>query len=79
MGRDWRVYVLLSDGEMDEGSNWEALMFASHHRLDNLIAIIDYNKLQSLTSVANTLGLEPLTAKLNSFGWSVREVEDTIT
>lgn len=72
---DWRVFVLLSDGEMDEGSNWEALMFAAHHRLDNIVAIIDYNKLQSLATVEKTLGLEPLAAKLQAFGWSVREVD----
>lgn len=74
-GRSWRVFVLLSDGEMDEGSNWEALMFAAHHRLDNLVAVIDYNKLQSLTSIGQTLGLEPLVDKLRAFGWSVREVD----
>ena len=72
---NWRTFVLLSDGEMDEGSNWEALMFAAHHKLDNLVAIIDYNKLQSLTTVAQTLGLEPLTAKLQAFGWAVIEVD----
>lgn len=72
---NWRVFVLLSDGEMDEGSNWEALMFAAHHKLDNLVAIIDYNKLQSLTTVANTLGLEPLTDKIRAFGWNVVEVD----
>ena len=71
----WRTFVLLSDGEMDEGSNWEALMFASHHKLDNLVAIIDYNKLQSLTTVENTLSLEPLADKLRAFGWSVTEVD----
>ena len=71
----WRVFVLLSDGEMDEGSNWESLMFAAHHRLDNLTAILDYNKLQSLDTIANTLGLEPLRAKLESFGWLVKEVD----
>ena len=71
----WRVFVQLSDGEMDEGSNWEALMFAAHHRLDNLVAIIDYNKLQSLTSISRTLGLEPLVDKLTAFGWHVREVD----
>ena len=71
----WRTFVLLSDGEMDEGSNWEAMMFAAHHRLDNLTAIIDYNKLQSLDTVANTLGLEPLRDKLQSFGWEVQEVD----
>jgi len=72
---DWRVFVLLSDGKLDEGSNWEALMFAAHHQLDNLVAIIDYNKLQSLTTIANTLGLEPLTDKFTAFGWSVKEVD----
>jgi len=72
---DWRTYVLLSDGELDEGSNWEAFMFAAHHKLDNLVAIIDYNKLQSLTTIANTLGLEPLVDKLAAFGWSVKEVD----
>lgn len=71
----WRTFVLLSDGEMDEGSNWEALMFAAHHRLDNLTAIIDYNKLQSLDSVANTLGLEPLVDKLTAFECDVAEVD----
>jgi transketolase len=50
-------------------------MFASHHRLDNLVAIIDYNKLQSLTTISQTLGLEPLAAKLAAFGWAVREVD----
>ena len=75
LGLTWRVFTLLSDGEMDEGSNWEALLFAAHHKLDNLVAIIDYNKLQSLTSVAQTLGLEPLVDKLAAFGCSVIEVD----
>jgi len=74
-GADWRTLVLMSDGELDEGSNWEAMMFAAHHELDNLIAIIDFNKLQSLTTVAQTLGLEPLADKFKAFGWSVREVD----
>ncbi len=73
--KSWRTYALLSDGELDEGSNWEAFMFAAHHKLDNLVAIIDYNKLQSLTTIDNTLGLEPLANKLESFGWSVKEVD----
>lgn len=73
--KSWRIFALLSDGELDEGSNWEAFMFAAHHKLDNLVAIIDYNKLQSLTTVANTLGLEPLARKLEAFGWSVKEVD----
>ena len=75
LGAPWRTYVLLSDGEMDEGANWEALMFAAHHKLTNLTAIIDYNKFQSLDTVANTLGLEPLADKLNAFGWSVHEID----
>lgn len=74
-GEQWRTFVLLSDGEMDEGTNWEALMFASHHKLNNLVAIIDYNKLQSLDTVSNTLGLEPLKDKLLAFGCDVREVD----
>lgn len=71
----WRTFVVLSDGEMGEGSNWEAIMFAAHHRLDRLTAIIDYNKLQSLGSVESTLALEPLADKLRAFGWTVQEVD----
>ncbi len=65
----------MSDGECGEGSNWEAALFAAHHRLDRLTAIIDYNKLQSLGSVADTLGLEPLGEKFAAFGWAVRELD----
>lgn len=68
-----RVVVLMSDGECDEGSNWEAILFAAHHRLGRLTAIIDYNKLQSLASVADTMALEPLADKWESFGWRVVE------
>lgn len=75
LNKNWRTFVLLSDGELGEGSNWEALMFAAHHQLDNLIAIIDYNKLQSLTSVDQTLRIEPLMDKVHAFGWAVREVD----
>jgi transketolase len=75
LAANWRTFVLLSDGEWGEGSNWEACMFASHHRLDNLVAIIDYNKLQSLKTVAETLALEPLAEKLTAFGWAVKEVD----
>ena len=72
---DWRTFVLLSDGELGEGSNWEAMMFAAHHQLDKLVAIVDYNKLQSLTTVDKTLRVEPLADKARSFGWAVREVD----
>lgn len=74
-GETWRTFVVLSDGEMDEGANWEALMFSAHHKLANLTAIIDYNKLQSLDSVVNTLGLEPLVEKLKAFGCAVHEID----
>ena len=74
-GDDWRAFSLLSDGECDEGSNWEAVLFAAHHRLDNLVAVIDYNKIQSLKPVAETLGLEPFADKWTAFGWAVREVD----
>lgn len=70
---NWKTFVVLSDGELDEGSNWEAIMFAAHHHLDNLVAIVDYNKLQSLTTVDMTLGLEPLAEKFRAFGWAVHE------
>jgi transketolase len=71
----WRTYVLLSDGELGEGSNWEAMMFAAHHQLDNVVAIVDYNKLQSLTTVEKTLRIEPLADKVNAFGWAAQEVD----
>lgn len=74
-GRDNRVYVLLSDGECDEGSNWEAIMFAAHHKLDNLVVAVDYNKIQSLDFVSNTLALEPFADKWRAFGWHVAEVD----
>jgi len=70
-----RIFVLLSDGECDEGSNWEAILFAAHHRLDNLVAIVDYNRLQSLAPVSETLELEPFADKWRAFGWAVVEVD----
>ncbi len=73
--QNWRTVVVLSDGELGEGSNWEAMMFAAHHELDKLVAIVDYNKLQSLTTVDKTLRVEPLADKARAFGWAVREVE----
>lgn len=74
VGGHHRVYVLMSDGECDEGSNWEAIQFAGHHRLGRLVAIIDYNKIQSLASTESTLGLEPFADKWRSFRWEVVEV-----
>lgn len=74
-GRPYRVFVLLSDGECDEGSTWEAVLFAPHHRLDNLIAIVDHNKIQSLGRVEEVLNLEPFADKWRAFGWRVREID----
>ena len=70
-----KIFVLLSDGECNEGSVWEAAMFASHHKLDNLVALVDYNKIQSLDSVSNTLALEPFKNKWESFGWNAIEID----
>ena len=66
-----KIFCLISDGECNEGSIWEAALFANHYKLNNLIVFIDYNKLQSLTSVKKTIKLEPLKSKWTSFGWKV--------
>lgn len=70
----YRVFVMLSDGELDEGSNWEAILFAPHHHLDNLVAIVDYNKLQGFGATKEVLDIEPLELKWQSFGWAVKVV-----
>jgi transketolase len=74
-GQLQRVFCLLSDGECDEGSTWEPILFARQHKLDNLIAIVDYNKIQSLGSVKEVLDLEPFADKWTAFGWGVREAD----
>ncbi len=74
-GKAWRVFCMLSDGECDEGSTWEPILFAPQHRLDNLVAIVDYNKIQSLGTVKEVIDLDPFAAKWQAFGWSVREVD----
>jgi transketolase len=74
-GKPYRVFALLSDGECDEGSTWEAALFAPQHRLDNLVAIVDYNKIQSLGHVKDVIDLEPLAAKWQAFGWAAREID----
>lgn len=70
-----KVYCLLSDGELDEGSNWEAILFASHHNLNNLIVVIDYNKIQSFGSVKDVLDLGSIRSKFESFGWNTLQVD----
>lgn len=72
---DFGVFVLMSDGECDEGSNWEAIQFAGYHRLGHLTAVVDYNKLQSLKPTEETLGLEPFADKWKDFRWDVIEVD----
>ncbi len=71
----WKTYCLLSDGELNEGSNWEAIMLAAQLKLDNLIAIIDYNKIQSFGFVDEVIRLEPLKAKFEAFGWGCLEID----
>ena len=70
-----RVVVITGDGELDEGSNWEAALAARKHALDNLLLIVDYNKLQSFGPVSDVMPLEPLADKLRAFGFAVREVD----
>lgn len=74
-GKNYHVFCLLSDGECDEGSNWEPILFAPQHQLDNLVVIVDYNKIQSLGSVKEVLDLEPFADKWRAFNWSVQEVD----
>ncbi len=71
----WRTFVLTGDGELQEGSNWEAAMSAGHRQLDNLSVIIDRNRLQQGFSTAETVKLEPLADKWRAFGWEVTELD----
>jgi transketolase len=74
-GAAWRTFVLTGDGELQEGSNWEAIMAAAHFQLDHLTAIVDRNGLQQGDATARTIGLEPLAARWRAFGWAVLEVD----
>lgn len=74
-GLAWRTVALLSDGELNEGSVWEAIMFAGHHGLDNLLALVDFNKIQALGRVEEIIRAEPLHERWKSFGWSVRRID----
>jgi transketolase len=73
-GSDLRVYALLGDGEMNEGQVWEGLMFGAFHHLDNLVAVIDHNNLQSDDHCNRVTALHPLGQKLSAFGWHVQEI-----
>ena len=73
--KDYRVFILLGDGECQEGSVWEAALFAPQHKLDNVVAIIDYNKYQALGRLEKIVSLSPLVDKWKAFGWAVKEVD----
>ncbi len=71
----YRVHVLLGDGELNEGTVWEAVMFAGHHKLDNLVAIVDYNKMQALGHGKDIIGLDPLAKKFSAFNWAAKDID----
>jgi transketolase len=71
----YRVYVLLSDGECNEGSVWEAAMFASGRQLDNLVVVVDFNKWQATGRTCEVMGIDPLPQKWESFGWNTVEID----
>ena len=73
--KDYLTYVIMSDGELDEGQTWEAAAFASFHRLLNLVVILDYNKFQLSGPTKDILDMEPIVEKWKSFGWRVREID----
>jgi len=74
MNNPGRVFVILGDGECNEGSVWEAAMFAPHHNLSNLTVVIDYNKIQSFGATNEVINQEPIFDKWKSFGWKVLEI-----
>jgi transketolase len=74
-GAEWRVFVLCGDGELQEGSNWEAAMAASQFELDNLILIVDHNRLQQGARVSDTNELAPIADKFAAFGWATAEID----
>ncbi|MBK8018064.1 MAG: transketolase [Betaproteobacteria bacterium] len=74
-GRSFHTFVMVGDGELHEGSNWEAAMAASHHRLSNLTVIVDYNKIAQSGPIAELVDVHPLADKWRAFGWEVREID----
>lgn len=73
--KDFRVYVIMGDGELNEGSNWESAMAGAHWRLDRLVGIVDRNRFCLGSATEDTMSLEPLAAKWQAFGWAVREID----
>ncbi len=74
-GKKHKIYCLVSDGDLNEGSSWEAIMLAGQHQWDNLVMLVDYNRLQALGASPDIIDLEPLAPKLEMFGWAVREAD----
>jgi len=74
--RPGRIYVMISDGECQEGTTWESLLIGAKHNLDNLVVLVDYNKIQALTRLDEALPLESLSAKFKAFNWECEEVMD---
>jgi transketolase len=75
LGRDSRVYCLLSDGELQEGQVWEAAMSAGHYRLDNLVALVDDNRMQADGATADVMTVEPILEKFTAFGFAARRID----
>jgi len=73
---NWRTFVITGDGELNEGTNWEAFMAAGHHQLGNLVAIVDKNRLQMTGHTKDVINIDPLDKKLEAFGWEVINIED---
>ncbi|NLV50875.1 MAG: transketolase [Clostridiales bacterium] len=73
--KGWRTFVMVGDGELNEGSNWEAIMAAAHYRLANLVLIIDKNKLQMTGTTEQVMNIDPLDKKLEAFGWQVKDID----
>ncbi len=74
-GKDFNVYCIIGDGEINEGSNWEAIMFAAHNKLDNLCVILDKNQMQALGDTKDVLCLDPMPEKLRAFKWNVLDID----
>jgi transketolase len=74
-GKDYHTYAIIGDGEIQEGQIWEAAMFSSHYKLDNLTAIMDYNNVQLMGNVSDIMGIAPVDLKWQSFGWNVIKID----
>lgn len=75
-GQNGRIFVMISDGECQEGTTWESLLIGAKHQLDNLVLLVDYNKIQALTTIEEALPLESLSGKFRAFNWECDDIED---